>query len=261
MRDAWIEKNPEEDTLSFTPTKAQWDTLDKIRNREIATVKAKMVRLIMEHPEMRKKMQLKDLLGSKGLMEIRNQDGEAFADLWSIILQRFGTGTPKPIQDATPYDGEIMGLTKSQFDNANKIGGSRLFSFSDFDITKIFDYMQIFFDLEANKQMLQSYTKEVPAVIALGRSNAKMNISTLANADVPAEVKEQYEKANADGKKALRHKMSENAGLLLDEDGNIVGINFSKEHSVKPEFAQEIFHDDTRNKDCGAIMVLSLIHI
>lgn len=255
MRDAWIEKNPKKDPLSFNPTKKQWDALDKIRNREIATVKAKMVRLIMEHPEMRKKMQLKDLLGSKGLMEIRNQDGEAFADLWSIILQRFGTGTPKPIQDATPYDGEIMGLTESQFDKANKIGGARLFSFSDFDITKIFDYMQMFFDLEANKQMLQSYTKEVPAVIALGRSNAKINISTLANADVPAEVKEQYEKANADGKKALRHKMSENAGLLLDEDGNIVGINFSKEHSVKPEFAQEIFHDDTRNKDCGAIMV------
>ena len=144
MRDAWIESNPDKDPLSFTPTKDQWDVLAKIRNREIETVKAKMVRLIMEHPEMRKKMRLNDLLGSKGLMEIRNQDGEAFADLWSIILQRFGTGTPKPIQDATPYDGEVMGLTKSQFDNANKIGGARLFSFSDFDITKIFDYMQMF---------------------------------------------------------------------------------------------------------------------
>ena len=255
MRNEWMEKHPNKDILSFEPTKKQWDELDKIRNRQIEDVHQKMIRLIMEHPEMRKKMVLNDLLGSKGLMDIRQQNGGAWADFYSLILQNFGTTTPKPVQDATPYDGEIMTLTEAQFKEANKIGGARLFSFSDFDITKVFDYMQMFFDLEANEQKLQSYTKEVAAIILFGRSNAKFNISILANAYVPDEVKREYILAKERKRKHMRHKWAEYAGLLLDENGNIIGINFSKEHSVNPAFAQEIFHDDTRNKDCGAIMV------
>ena len=259
MRNEWVAKSPKKgpmrDPLAFTPTKGQWDELEKIRNKQIENVKQKMVRLIMEYPEMRKKMTLNDLLGSKGLMEIRQQHGAAYEQLYSIILQRFGTGTPKPVQDAVPYDGEVMTLTESAFKAANKIGGARLFSFSDFDITKVFDYMQMFFDLEANRQMLQSYTKEVAAILLFGRSNAKFNISTLASAVVPAEVMEEYESASEGKRKELRHKWAENAGLLVDENGNITGISFSEEHSVSPEFAQQIFHDDSRNKDCGAIMV------
>lgn len=255
MRNEWLEKHPGKDPLSFTPTKKQWEALGKIRNRQIDTVKAKMVRLIMEYPEMRKKMTLNDLLGSKGLMEIRQQHGQAYADLYSIILQRFGTGTPKPVQDAVPYDGELMTLSESAFKKANEIGGARLFSFSDFDITKVFDYMQMFFDLEANRQMLQSYTKEVAAVIIFGRSNAKFNISTLANAYVPQEVLDKYAKASEKEQREMRHQWAEYAGLQIDEAGNITGINFSEEHSVSPAFAQQIFHDDARNKDCGAIMV------
>ena len=255
MRNEWMEKNPGKDPLSFTPSSKQWQQLETLRNNQIKDVKQKMVRLIMEYPEMRKKMTLNDLLGSKGLMEIRQQHGVAYEQLYSIILQRFGTGTPKPVQDAVPYDGEVMTLTESAFKAANKIGGARLFSFSDFDITKVFDYMQMFFDLEANKQMLQSYTKEVAAVLLFGRSNAKFNISTLASAVVPAEVMEEYNSASEAKKKDLRHQWAENAGLLVDENGNITGISFSEEHSVSPEFAQQIFHDDSRNKDCGAIMV------
>ena len=255
MRNEWMEKNPGKDPLSFTPNSKQWQQLETLRNNQIKDVKQKMVRLIMEYPEMRKKMTLNDLLGSKGLMEIRQQHGVAYEQLYSIILQRFGTGTPKPVQDAVPYDGEVMTLTESAFKAANKIGGARLFSFSDFDITKVFDYMQMFFDLEANKQMLQSYTKEVAAVLLFGRSNAKFNISTLASAVVPAEVMEEYNSASEAKKKDLRHQWAENAGLLVDENGNITGISFSEEHSVSPEFAQQIFHDDSRNKDCGAIMV------
>ena len=255
MRNEWLDKNPNADPLSFNPTQKQWEALGKIRNRQIDNVRAKMVRLIMEYPEMRKKMTLNDLLGSKGLMEIRQQHGQAYADLYSIILQRFGTGTPKPVQDAVPYDGEVMTLSESAFKKANEIGGARLFSFSDFDITKVFDYMQMFFDLEANRQMLQSYTKEVAAVLIFGRSNAKFNISTLANAIVPDSVKEEYNKASEEKKQELRHKWAEYAGLEVDAEGNIIGINFSEEHSVSPAFAQQIFHDDSRNKDCGAIMV------
>lgn len=255
LRNEWLDKNPGKDPLSFNPTKKQWEKLDKIRNRQIDNVKAKMVRLIMEFPEMRKKMTMNDLLGSKGLMEIRQQHGVAYEQLYSIILQRFGTGTPKPVQDAVPYDGEVMTLSESAFKEANKIGGARLFSFSDFDITKVFDYMQMFFDLEANKQMLQSYTKEVAAVLLFGRSNAKFNISTLAEAVVPQEVLDEFKTASEGKQKELRHKWAENAGLEIDEDGNIVGITFSEEHSVSPDFARQIFHDDSRNKDCGAIMV------
>lgn len=255
MRAEWVAGAEGRNADAFTPNAKQWAELDKIRNKQIDTVKQKMVRLIMEYPEMRKKMELNDLLGSKGLMNIRQQHGEAYEQLYSIILQRFGTGTPKPVQDAVPYDGEVMTLTQSKYDKANAIGGARLFSFSDFDITKVFDYMQMFFDLEANKQRLQSYTKEVAAILQFGRSNAKMNISTLAKAEVPESVKTEYKNASEAKQKELRHQYAENAGLKMNEDGTIAGINFSEEHSVSPEFAKTIFHDDTRNKDCGAIMV------
>lgn len=255
MRAEWVAGAEGRNADAFTPNAKQWAELDKIRNKQIDTVKQKMVRLIMEYPEMRKKMGLNDLLGSKGLMNIRQQHGEAYEQLYSIILQRFGTGTPKPVQDAVPYDGEVMTLTQSKYDKANAIGGARLFSFSDFDITKVFDYMQMFFDLEANKQRLQSYTKEVAAILQFGRSNAKMNISTLAKAEVPESVKTEYKNASEAKQKELRHQYAENAGLKMNEDGTIAGINFSEEHSVSPEFAKTIFHDDTRNKDCGAIMV------
>ena len=240
----------------FEPNKKQQAELDKLRNKQIKTIFAKMQRLIAEHPEMRKKMKLSDLLGSKGLMQIRQENGDAFAQLWSLILGRFGSGTPKPIQDAVPYSGEIFEITDGLISQAYVEGGARMFSFSDFDITKVFDIMQIYWDMAARKMKLQSYSKEAAYVIMFGKSGAKINMSTLPKAVVSDEIQQEYDNAkNDDQRKAARKKGQEYAGLIVDKDGNITDMSWSEEHSLKPSFCQQIFRDPERNGNCGAVTV------
>lgn len=240
----------------FEPNKKQQAELDKLRNKQIKTIFAKMQRLIAEHPEMRKKMKLSDLLGSKGLMQIRQENGDAYAQLWSLILGRFGSGTPKPIQDAVPYSGEIFEITDGLISQAYMEGGARMFSFSDFDITKVFDIMQIYWDMAARKMKLQSYSKEAAYVIMFGKSGAKINMSTLPKAVVSDEIQQEYDNAkNDDQRKAARKKGQEYAGLIVDKDGNITDMSWSEEHSLKPSFCQQIFRDPERNGNCGAVTV------
>lgn len=250
----FLETNPDG---VFEPTYAQRTALEKIRNRNLKNVYAKMQRLIAEHPEMRKRMQLSDLLGSKGLMQIRQENGDAYAQLWSLILARFGTGTPKPIQDSVPYSGEVYGITNGLISKAYEQGGARMFSFSDFDITKVFDIMQIYWDMAARGMKLQSYSKEAAYVIMFGKTGAKINISTLPKAVVSQELQDRFNasKPNSAARNAVQHEGMEYAGLTRDADGRISGLSWSNEHSAKPEFCQQIFLDPERNGNCGAITV------
>lgn len=252
MEREYLEENP---GGVFQPDEKQQAQLDKIRNKKIADIFGKMQRLIAEHPEMRKRMQLSDLLGSKGLMQIRQENGSAHAQLWSLILGRFGSGTPKPIQDAVPYSGEVYDITEGLLAAAYVEGGARMFSFSDFDVTKMFDIMQIVWDMAARKMKLQSYTKEAAFVTLFGKNGIKINISTLPKAVVPKELSDRYRKAAQADKPAIAHEGSEYAGLVVDEQGNIVDMSWSEEHSAKPDFCQMIFRDPERNGDCGAITV------
>lgn len=250
----FLETNPDG---VFEPTYAQRTALEKIRNRNLKNVYAKMQRLIAEHPEMRKRMQLSDLLGSKGLMQIRQENGDAYAQLWSLILARFGTGTPKPIQDSVPYSGEVYGIINGLISKAYEQGGARMFSFSDFDITKVFDIMQIYWDMAARGMKLQSYSKEAAYVIMFGKTGAKINISTLPKAVVSQELQDRFNasKPNSAARNAVQHEGMEYAGLTRDADGRISGLSWSNEHSAKPEFCQQIFLDPERNGNCGAITV------
>ena len=138
--------------------------------------------MIATHPELQHTLDVSDLVGSKGLMEIRRQSGEAFAKMYSLIVSANGTGTPKIVQDAQPYSGEILDVSQRKFDKAAEIGGARLFSFSDFDITKTFDIMQIMWDCAARKAKVQSYSKEIPYILMFGKSGVKINMSMLPEA-------------------------------------------------------------------------------
>jgi hypothetical protein len=253
MEKKYQEKHPGK---AFTPTKTQLEDLGKIRNREIKDIFKKMQRLIIEFPEMRKKMQLSDLLGSKGLMQIRQENGEGYAQLWSLILGRFGSGTPKPIQDAVPYSGEIFDITDGLISKAYEEGGARMFSFSDFDITKVFDIMQIYWDMAAREMKLQSYSKEAAYIIMFGKTGAKINMSTLPKAVVSEDLQRRYNEAKKDEERnAAQKEGAEYAGLITDENGRIVDLSWSEEHSLKPDFCQSIFRDPERNGNCGAVTV------
>ena len=187
-------------------------------------------------------------------MAIRGQSGDGFAKMYSLIVCANGTGTPKIVQDAQPYSGEILDVRQSKFDKAAEIGGARLFSFSDFDLTKTFDIMQIMWDCAARKAKVQSYSKEIPYILMFGKSGVKINMSMLPEARPSEGLVQEYKEAKGSARKYVLEKIRENAGLDM-EGGHIVGIQLSDSHSVSKEFAESIYHNPDYNANCGAIMV------
>lgn len=254
----WIEEYKEAhngDASGFTLTKAQEDDLIKIRNRNIKSAEARMKRVIAANPEVRHTLSPMDLLGSTGLMRLRGMSGAGFADMFSCIVSANGTGTPKIVQRAEPYSGEIIDVSQSRFDKAASIGGARLFSFSDFDLTKVFDIMQIMWDCAARNAKVQSYSKEVPYILMFGTSGVKINMSMLPEARPGTAIAREYKKASKARKEEIRHGVRENVGLEIGGNGEILGFHLSDSHSVSEDFAKWIFHNPEYNANCGAIMV------
>lgn len=69
----------------FVMTKTQEGELTKQMNQDMRSAKARMVKAMAKFPELRHRLDIKDLLGSKGLMAIRSQNGEAFEQMYSLI--------------------------------------------------------------------------------------------------------------------------------------------------------------------------------
>ena len=238
----------------FSLSEAQLGELAKLRGKGASNVVDRMVDMIATHPELQHTLDVSDLVGSKGLMAIRGQSGDGFAKMYSLIVCANGTGTPKIVQDAQPYSGEILDVRQSKFDKAAEIGGARLFSFSDFDLTKTFDIMQIMWDCAARKAKVQSYSKEIPYILMFGKSGVKINMSMLPEARPSEGLVQEYKEAKGSARKYVLEKIMENAGLDM-EGGHIVGIQLSDSHSVSKEFAESIYHNPDYNANCGAIMV------
>ena len=238
----------------FSLSEAQLGELAKLRGKGASNVVDRMVDMIATHPELQHTLDVSDLVGSKGLMAIRGQSGDGFAKMYSLIVCANGTGTPKIVQDAQPYSGEILDVRQSKFDKAAEIGGARLFSFSDFDLTKTFDIMQIMWDCAARKAKVQSYSKEIPYILMFGKSGVKINMSMLPEARPSEGLVQEYKEAKGSARKYVLEKIRENAGLDM-EGGHIVGIQLSDSHSVSKEFAESIYHNPDYNANCGAIMV------
>ena len=238
----------------FSLDNGQLEELAKLRGNGAGNAVGRMVNMIATHPELQHTLDVSDLVGSKGLMEIRRQSGEAFAKMYSLIVSANGTGTPKIVQDAQPYSGEILDVSQRKFDKAAEIGGARLFSFSDFDITKTFDIMQIMWDCAARKAKVQSYSKEIPYILMFGKSGVKINMSMLPEARPSEGLVREYNESKGGVKARALDKIRENAGLEMD-GGHIVGMQLSDSHSVSKEFAESIYHNPDYNANCGAIMV------
>ena len=238
----------------FSLDNGQLEELAKLRGNGAGNAVGRMVNMIATHPELQHTLDVSDLVGSKGLMEIRRQSGEAFAKMYSLIVSANGTGTPKIVQDAQPYSGEILDVSQRKFDKAAEIGGARLFSFSDFDITKTFDIMQIMWDCAARKAKVQSYSKEIPYILMFGKSGVKINMSMLPEARPSEGLVREYNESKGGVKARALDNIRENAGLEMD-GGHIVGMQLSDSHSVSKEFAESIYHNPDYNANCGAIMV------
>ena len=63
------------------------------------------------------------------------------------------------------------------------IAGIRYQSFSDFDITQVFDKMQVFNDIAANRAPLHEYTKVISDIRIFGMTGGKMNASVIHQVD------------------------------------------------------------------------------
>ena len=84
-------------------------------------------------------------------------------------------------KEKSEWDAKVqtLAMRKYLFD----IGGARMQSFSDFMIENVFDYLQMFADLSANRFPLHSYTKEAAFLRLFGMTGAKINGSLIAHVD------------------------------------------------------------------------------
>ena len=189
------------------------------------TVVKKMEKLLREVPALRKHLSVADLITPQGRTKLRSLS----AELNSLVACRYGSNTPKMVQDINPYNAELAKYNKypqkykSLREYLYAIGGARMQSFSDFIIENWFDYCQIVADLSARKLPMHTYTKEISLVKLLGMTGIKVNMSLIPDLDMTLESKIGFEEAKA------------HAGLTLNENGEW----------------ELIFADKDRNKATG----------
>ena len=184
----------------------------------------KIVMLLKNNPQLRKRFTAQDLIGTEGIKNIKTQ----YPDIYSLILTQWGVATPKIVQTTIPYNNEVA-VYKNIAKNSKYIGGVRMFSFSDFTIDQVFDYVQIVADLYAQKAMMHTYTKEITFAKLFGTTGIKINLSF-----IPAINK-------ALGK--------ENAGL--DANGELI----YSEWGVDPDEAKDLMQDKRYSPNLTPVMI------
>jgi hypothetical protein len=149
------------------------------------TVVKKMEQLLREVPSLRKHLSVADLITPTGRTHIKSLSSE----LNSLIACRYGSNTPKIVQDFNPYNHELAQYGKvpkgynTLRDYLYAIGGARMQSFSDFIVENWFDYCQIVADLSARKLPMHTYTKEISLAKLFGMTGIKVNMSLIPDID------------------------------------------------------------------------------
>ena len=152
-------------------------------------------------PSLQKTLTVEDLITPEGLTALRRYD----SNLFSMVKSRYGSNSPKYVQDFNPYNSELAnyGKVPSEYKSLREylyaIGGARMQSFSDFIVENWFDYTQIVADLAARKLPMHTYTKEISLAKLFGMTGIKINMSLIPGID--------------------RSLDKEYAGLTLNENG------------------------------------------
>jgi len=162
-----------------------------------------IAKLIHDHPELRGFLKKSDLIGTVGLDSIKKNAPE----LYQRVLNKKGSATPKPMQEFTPYNHELADISDLAT-RAKDVGGVRMFSFSDFTIDQVFDYMQVVADLHSKKATMHTYTKVISFARIFGKTGIKINMSMIPNID--------------------KSVSRENAGL--DSEGNLLWSEFGVDY-------------------------------
>jgi hypothetical protein len=149
------------------------------------TVVKKMEQLLREVPSLRKHLSVADLITPQGRTHLKQLSSE----LNSLVACRYGSNTPKIVQDFNPYNHELAqyGTVPKKYNSLREylyaIGGARMQSFSDFIVENWFDYCQIVADLAARKLPMHTYTKEIVLAKLFGMTGIKINMSLIPDID------------------------------------------------------------------------------
>ena len=206
---------------------------------------ARMARALISNPELRAKVSTNDMYGSRGFEAIQN----ASPELFKLVNASGGSSKPKLAHTEVTYMNEIINSPKFNPDEARKVGGVRLQSFSDFMTNMVFDYVQMFSDMEAKGLTGHSYTKVKEYALLFGKTGMKINLSLIpAGFDPDVYTAEQIANMKKNDNKAFQ-KLKENAGLK--ENGDYM---FDKE-SFDFDLAVEIQNLEGYDKNVGTICV------
>ncbi len=136
------------------------------------TVTYKIAKHLLENPQDRKFVQREDFISTRGFEAVKAEN-EAVLGLYN---SKKGSGGPKAAESDVQYQGEVSKSNWSP-EEAFKVGGVRIQSFSDFMPHMVFDYMQMFADLAAGRYPAHAYTKEELFVKLFGLTGTKINMS------------------------------------------------------------------------------------
>ena len=141
--------------------------------------------LLDKVPSLRRTLSIEDLITPDGLSSLRRFD----SNLFSMVKSRYGSNSPKFVQEFNPYNHELAkyGKVPTEYNSLREylyaIGGARMQSFSDFIVENWFDYCQIVADLATRKLPMHTYTKEIALVKLFGLTGIKINMSLIPDID------------------------------------------------------------------------------
>lgn len=212
------------------------------------TVVKKMEKLLDTIPSMRKHLSVADLITPSGRANLKSVSME----LNSLVACRYGSNTPKIVQDFNPYNSELALYDKYSKDYSSlreylyAIGGARMQSFSDFIVENWFDYCQIVADLASRKLPMHTYTKEISLAKLFGLTGIKINMSLIP--DIDRSLPREYAglTKNANGEYEL---------IFADKDRNKATGGKSYMQSINFADAVALQNDPRYSSNIGTIAV------
>jgi hypothetical protein len=210
---------------------------------------------IKNNKELRSVLNSSEIISSAGLDAIKVQNEL----LYGLVNSHQGSAKPKLSHSENPYGYEILLDARFNAEDAYKVGGVRIQSFSDYMANMFFDYVQMIGDLSAKKLPAHAYTKEYYFAKLFGLTGIKINMSIVPKgADITDEQKARFNKMT----KAMKEKDAEFKALKshagLDANGNYI----LEDETFPLDKALEIQNTKGYDANCGIIWVgVSNAHI
>lgn len=217
-------------------------------NLGVGSAVKRMGVLLDKVPTLRRTLTVDDLITPEGLSRLRRFD----SNLFSMVKSRYGSNSPKFVQEFNPYNHELAryGKVPTQYNNIREylyaIGGARMQSFSDFIVENWFDYTQIVADLAARKLPMHTYTKEIAMVKLFGMTGIKINMSLIPDVDKTLGKEYAGLTRNADGKLEL---------IWADKDRNKATGGKSYMQSINAREAFALQNDPRYSSNIGTIAI------